>query len=286
MDVNASADRFVIWWPNTNLFSRLSIQTAQDLITTLPERRWTTENTQDKMIRVKTDLQTVDKYGKSITYSREHCGYVSRMSTNGMSFIVNILHHKDMGRKGVKIPVACGRVTYSLANGITYWIHRRLEFLKDYACVNEDGQVVNIFRKGDKSCFVRGFYPGTTVLRVTSRDVEDSGLEMRVDISADAVKPETGYHAEDRHFHRPNTDITYRDGHHVEADMAEPGSALAAAYGKRVAGGLLAGRGACQDRRSVRYHHDPRALLRNPGRLVKPGGSVVEERRWWRLHFH
>jgi hypothetical protein len=105
-----------------------------------------------------------------------------------------------------------------------------LEFLKDYACVNEDGQVVNIFRKGDKSCFVRGFYPGTTVLRVTSRDVEDSGLEMRVDISADAVKPETGYHAEDRHFHRPNTDITYRDGHHVEADVAEPGSALAAAY--------------------------------------------------------
>jgi hypothetical protein len=135
-----------------------------------------------------------------------------------------------MGRKGVKIPVACGRVTYSLANGITYWIHRRLEFLKDYACVNEDGQVVNIFRKGDKSCFIRGFYPGTTVLRVASRDVEDSGLEMRVDISADAVKPETGYHAEDRHFHRPNTDITYRDGHHVEADMAEPGSALAAAY--------------------------------------------------------
>jgi hypothetical protein len=231
MDVNASADRFIIWWPNANLFSRFSIATAQSLITTLPERRWTTENTQDKLIRVKADLQTVDKYGKNITHTREHCGYVSRMSTNGMYFIVNILHHKDMGRKGVKIPVACGRVTYILANGITHWIHRRLEFLKDYACVNEDRQVVNIFRKGDKSCFVRGFYPGTTLLRITSRDVEDSGLEMRVDIAADAVKPDAGYHAEDRGFHRPNTAYTYSDGHWVEADVIVPGSAADEAYG-------------------------------------------------------
>jgi hypothetical protein len=228
MDVNSSADRFVIWWPDRNLHSRLTIPTTQSLITTLPERRWTTENIQDKLIRVKTDLKTVDKHGKSFTYSREHCGYVSRMSANGMSFIVNILHGTDMGRKGVKIPIVCGRVTYSQANGIVYWIHRRLEFLKDYACVNGDGQVVHIFRKGDKSCFVRGFCPGTTLLRVTSRDVEDNGLEMRVDISAEAVKPDTGYHAEDRALHRPNTDFTYCEGHMVEADVFEPESAEAA----------------------------------------------------------
>jgi hypothetical protein len=230
MDVNSSADRFVIWWPTENLFSRLTIPVAQSLITTLPERRWTTENTQDKLIRVKTDLKTVDKYNKSITYSREHCGYVSRMSTNGMSFIVNILHHQDMGRKGVKIPIVCGRVTCSLANGIVYWIHRRLEFLKDYACVNADGQVVHIFRKGDKSCFVHGIDPGTNLLRVTSRDVEHSGLEMRVDISADAVKPDTGYHPEDRGFHRPNTDYTYNEGYWVEVDLVAPGSAEAAMH--------------------------------------------------------
>jgi hypothetical protein len=230
MDVNSSADRFVIWWPDRNLHSRLTIPTAQSLITTLPERRWTTENTQDKLIRVKADLKTVDKHGRSITYSREHCGYVSRMSANGMSFIVNILHHHDMGRKGAKIPIVCGRVTCSLANGIVYWIHRRLEFLKDYACVNADGQVVHIFRKGDTSCFVRGFYPGTTLLRVTSRDVEENGLEMRVDISADAVKPDTSYHAEDRGLHRPNTDNIYREGHWVEADFVEPGSAEAVMY--------------------------------------------------------
>jgi hypothetical protein len=230
MDVNSSADRFVIWWPDRNLHSRLTIPTAQSLITTLPERRWTTENTQDKLIRVKTDLKTVDKHPKSFTYSREHCGYVSRMSANGMSFIVNILHGQDMGTKGVKVPIVCGRVTYSRANGIVYWILRRLEFLKNYACVNGDGQVVQILRKGDKSCFVRGFYPGTTLLRVTSRDVEDNGLEMRVDISADAVKPDTDYHAEDRALHRPNTDFTYCEGHWVEADVYELGSAEAAMY--------------------------------------------------------
>jgi hypothetical protein len=229
IDVNASADRFVIWWPTKNFFSRLSIATAQSLITTLPERRWTTENTIDKLIRVKADLKTVDKHGKSLTYSREHCGYVSRMSANGMSFIVNILHHTDTGRKGVKIPVACGRVTCSFANGVTHWIHRRLEFVKDYACVNEDGQAAHIFRKGDESCFVRGFCPGTTLLRVTSRDIEDSGLEMRVDIAAGAVKPDTGYHKEDRGFHRPNTHLTYNEGHWVEADVLEFGSAEAVA---------------------------------------------------------
>jgi hypothetical protein len=232
MDVNSSADRFVIWCPDRNLFSKLTIPTAQSLIPTVPERRWTTENTQDKLIRVKTDLETIDKHGNAITYSREHCGYVSRMSANGMSFLVNILHGPDMGRKGVKIPIVRGRVAHSLANGITHWVHRRLEFVRDYACVNGDGQVVRIFRKGDTSCFVRGVYPGTTLLRVTSREVEEDGggrFESRVDISARAVKPDAGYHAEDRGLHSPGTDYVYRDGHWVEADVFEPGSAEAVA---------------------------------------------------------
>lgn len=114
VDMNLKRDRFVIWWETKNLYSRLTIQVAQGLIITLPVRRWTTENTRNRMLLVNADVQTVDKFGESITYGVKHQGLVSRMSTDGMSFIVNIFHGTDAGRKGVRINVKYGKVFFQV----------------------------------------------------------------------------------------------------------------------------------------------------------------------------
>lgn len=114
VDVNLKRDRFVIWWEDKRLYSRFTIQSAMNLIIKLPERRWTTENTRNRMLLVNADVQTVDKFGESITYGVKHQGLVSRMSTDGMSFIVNISHGPDAGRKGVRINVKYGKVFFQV----------------------------------------------------------------------------------------------------------------------------------------------------------------------------
>jgi hypothetical protein len=229
VDMNLCRDKVVIRWhraPEDDLYSRLSIQAARSLIITLPERRYTTYNSQDQMLMVATNVHTIDKYNNSITYGGGHSGYVSCMSTDGMFFIVNILHGPDMGRKGVRVHVKYGRVWRNYASEITYWMHRRVSFLKDYTCVDSKGQTVHRFRKGDRSCVVRGIGSGDTILRLTSRKVQDSQIPLRVDIAAHAVEPDTVYHAEDQIYF--NSDALFEDGHWLEGAGHGPKAAAAA----------------------------------------------------------
>lgn len=221
VDMDMSRDKFVIWWEDKNLYTCLGIQAARSLIIALPERRWITGHTQDRRLQVMTDVQTVDKYNKSITYSVEHHGYVRRMSTDGMFFLVNILHGPDIGRKGVRIHVKYGLLTDDRTSEMTYWMHRRLEFLKDYTCVDSDGEEVHTFKEGDRSCVVRGIGAGTTVLRVTSPQMGASHYPLRVDISAHAVRPDAVYYKEDRlpDSYYTESDL-FRDGWWIRADRS------------------------------------------------------------------
>jgi hypothetical protein len=203
VDMDLSRDRCVIWWESKDFYAPLTIQAARSLVITLPERYWTTENTQGRMLSLHGDsrnkdkcdkrhsypnVRTVDKYNKSITYDAGHCGYVSRVSTDGMSFIVNILHGPDVGRKGVRIPIVYGFPTDKFAD---YWMFRRLTFVKDYTCIDRNDNGVYAFKKGDRSCVVHGVDVSAMVLRVKSSRVDDSQLSMQVDISAHAVVPDT-----------------------------------------------------------------------------------------------
>ena len=207
VDMKPSRDRLVIWWESKDLYARLTIQAARSLIVVLPERRWTTENTQGRKFSIKEVIrkgdkydeiiacpvvQTVDMDNKSIRYGEWHHGYVSRMSTDGMSFIVNILHGPDSGRKGVRIPIKYGSVLKdTFADENPHWMFKRLTFVKNYTCVDRNGAAVHTFKKGDRSCVVHGVDAIAMLLRVRSSSVEDSQRVMRVDISARAVEPDT-----------------------------------------------------------------------------------------------
>jgi len=219
VDVDSSRDRFVIWWERPNLYASLTIQAGRSLIIVRPGRRWTTDSTQDRLLRVTTNVQTVDKYNKSITYSKEHWGYVSRMSTDGMFFVVNVLHGPDIGRQGVRVHVKYGHVIDYRTSEMTQWMHRRLEFVKDYTFFNCEGEEIITVKKGDRSCVVRGIGAGTTVLRVNTPKVGAHRYPLRVDISDHAVEPGAICYERDsidRHFY--TTSDLFRDGTWVRAD--------------------------------------------------------------------
>jgi hypothetical protein len=223
IDMDSSRNRFDIWWESRHLYALLTVQAGRSLIITLPERRWTTNDTQDRLLRVDTNVETMDKYNKSITYSAVHWGYVSRMSTDGMFFIVNILHGLGIGRQGVRIHVRYGRVMDYRTCEMTHWMHRRLEFLKDYTCFNPEGEEIITFKKGDCSCVVRGIGAGTTVLRVNTPKVGAHRYPLRVDISAHAVMPGAICYEQDsidRHFYTKS--LLFRDGMWIRADRLEP----------------------------------------------------------------
>jgi hypothetical protein len=89
-----------------------------------------------------------------------------------MSFIVNILHGPDIGRKGVRIYIRYGFATDRFADEDEHWMYKRLEFVKDYTYLDRNGCAVHTFERGDRSCVVHGVDASAMLLCVKSYSVE------------------------------------------------------------------------------------------------------------------
>jgi hypothetical protein len=198
--VAANGTTYKIWWEQADQTCLIRYKDIVP-ITVLPSlgRRWTTQNSQDhvaKIVRPKV-IKTLDQHNNPIDYTADHRGCVSRVSDDGLYFVVNTVFGPDLGKKGVGIPVTFGaplRTETSWSSD--FWMHRRLLMREDKDCYDIHGKFVHTLKEGDV-CIVRGVYPGTCVLRVTSESAESHRLFLRFDLANFVASRNLSYHTED-----------------------------------------------------------------------------------------